>query len=202
MGHIHSGIGGRSCLEGWWRYNIQDTYRGKKLTIVRTIILLFLCQSFGATWASTNIGNHAKSVVKLYVTSQAWNTMQPWIFSYAEESTCSGFFIEQGILTNAHCIANAKHLQVRVPGQGDTVRAEVIAVNHEVDLALIRLVDSNIIRKPVSFGELPRHLDRVVTVGFPMGGDQVSFTEGVVSRIDMDVYSPRSPIFPHPFLHL
>jgi S1-C subfamily serine protease len=129
------------------------------------------------------------AVVKVFATVQGWDIYQPWDRQYVTKASCSGFFIDQGILTNAHCIADATFVEVQIPETEDRVTAEVQAVNHQVDLALLRLHADAGARPGIAFGELPDHLDPVVTVGYPTGGEQVSFTEGVVSRIDLLPYA-------------
>lgn len=148
------------------------------------LLLVVATTAFGAVPLE-----RAGSVVKLYVTAQGWNAHLPWSRLFAEERTCSGFFIDQGILSNAHCVADAKFIEVKIAGHGDRVEAEVTAVNHQVDLALLRLKEDAPSLPPIGFDGLPRHLDKVVTIGYPMGGEQVSFTEGIVSRIDMIEYA-------------
>jgi hypothetical protein len=41
---------------------------------------------------------------------------------------------------------------------------------------------------PVEFGPLPALQDAVTVVGYPIGGDTISVTSGVVSRIDIPTY--------------
>lgn len=41
---------------------------------------------------------------------------------------------------------------------------------------------------PVEFGELPSLQDAVTVVGYPIGGDTISVTSGVVSRIEILSY--------------
>ena len=41
----------------------------------------------------------------------------------------------------------------------------------------------------LEFGELPNLHDSVLVVGYPLGGEQISVTAGVVSRIDYGMYS-------------
>lgn len=41
---------------------------------------------------------------------------------------------------------------------------------------------------PVEFGELPTLQDAVTVVGYPIGGDTISVTSGVVSRIEILSY--------------
>ena len=135
------------------------------------------------TWAS-------KSVVKLFITQQSWKVNQPWSKSRAHQGTCTGFFIKEGILTNAHCIADATYIEVEVPGVADKIETRAIAVNHQTDLALLQPLNdprvSNI--SFIEFDDLPDLREKVVTVGYPNGGRQVSYTEGVVSRIDVMRY--------------
>ncbi len=69
--------------------------------------------------------------------------------------------------------------------------ASVTAVSHDCDLALLR-VDEDAFwadLRPVELGGLPQLRDRVTVVGFPVGGEQVSYTQGVVSRIEFQRYS-------------
>ncbi len=41
-------------------------------------------------------------------------------------------------------------------------------------------------------GELPDLRDQVYVCGFPVGGDEISISEGVVSRIEIQVLLPRT----------
>lgn len=134
----------------------------------------------------------ASSVVKLYVTHQPWSVRQPWSKEPTDRRTCSGFLVEQGILTNAHCVMDATFIQMEVPGLADRIRVERVAVNHQVDLALVRPADADTLpsgMRPIAFGGLPEQREKVVTIGYSVGGRQVSFTEGVVSRIDVMPYA-------------
>lgn len=133
----------------------------------------------------------SNSVVKLFVTHQYWNITQPWNKGRSGKSICSGFFIKEGILTNAHCIVSSTYIEIEIPGDPDKHEARLIAVNHQTDLALIELVDKT--KKPkskfITFDDLPELREKVVTVGYPTGGRQISFTEGVVSRVDIMSYA-------------
>ncbi len=133
----------------------------------------------------------SKSVVKLYVSSQSWNIHQPWSKNGIKNRVCSGFFIEAGILTNAHCITDSTFIEVELPGQSERFEARRIAVGHDVDLALLALEPNDLptLPAPIAFGDLPDLRDRVVTIGYPMGGRQISYTEGVVSRIEIMTYA-------------
>ena len=141
---------------------------------------------------ATDLNEYSKAVVKVYLTKQAWDFSQPWAKQGAVAAVCTGFFIKEGILTNAHCVSDATFMQIEIPGVSDKVEVERVAVSHDVDLALVRLKNSNDLPKNITyihFGDLPKLRDKVVTVGYPIGGRQVSYTEGVVSRIDIMNYA-------------
>ena len=141
--------------------------------------------------AATELPEVSSSVVKLYVTHQPWSPKQPWGKEPAARRTCSGFLVEQGILTNAHCIMDDTFIQIEVPGLADRVEVERVAVNHQVDLALVRPREPELLppMRPIRFGTLPEQREKVVTIGYSVGGRQVSYTEGVVSRIDVMPYA-------------
>ena len=97
------------------------------------------------------------------------------------------------VLTAAHVIADATFLQVQLAGQPDKVTARVLAVAHETDLALVE-VPAQIFEgvAPLTVAPLdalPALRDKVYVLGFPTGGDDLSITEGVVSRVEVQSYS-------------
>jgi S1-C subfamily serine protease len=96
------------------------------------------------------------------------------------------------LLTGAHVVANATFLQVQKPSHPDKAIAQVRAVSHDCDLALLEVTEpadflADI--KPASLGPMPRLRDEVAVVGYPVGGEEISITEGVVSRIEVQRYS-------------
>ncbi len=139
---------------------------------------------------AADLSEASRSVVKLFITQQNWKASQPWSKSRARQSTCTGFFIKQGILTNAHCVADATYIEVEVPGVADKIETTTIAVNHQIDLALLRPLNDPRIAdiSLIEFDDLPNLREKVVTVGYPSGGRQISYTEGVVSRIGVMRY--------------
>jgi len=95
------------------------------------------------------------------------------------------------LLTNAHCVEY--HTQVKVKRRGDDTKyvATVLAKGVECDIALL-LVESEDFCKgtePLRFGRLPCLQDAVTVVGYPLGGDTISVTKGVVSRIEVTSYA-------------
>ncbi|KAF8056110.1 DEGP9 [Scenedesmus sp. PABB004] len=94
------------------------------------------------------------------------------------------------ILTNAHCVDH--HTQVKVKRRGSDKKfvASVLAVGTECDIAMLTVEDDAFWEdvSPVVFGTLPRLQEGVTVVGYPIGGDTMSVTSGVVSRIEVTSY--------------
>ena len=137
-------------------------------------------------------GNHvAASVVYVQVFRSAFDWSQPWRQEGVSGASGSGFVIAGGrILTNAHVIADAREILVRRPDQANPYVARLEAVGNDCDLAVLRIADPAFARglRPLAFGPLPRTGTRVNTYGFPLGGQDVSSTAGIVSRIESRGY--------------
>jgi S1-C subfamily serine protease len=107
-------------------------------------------------------------------------------------STGSGVLIGPNqILTGAHVVANATFLQVQQLSDPNKVIASVKAICHDCDLALLTVEETSFSEHitPATVGTLPSLRDRVSVVGFPIGGEEISITEGVVSRVEIQRYS-------------
>jgi len=130
-------------------------------------------------------------VVRVYCTYQDPDYENPWQNLASRGSTGSGVVIGRGrILTGAHVVANATFLQVQKPSDPNKVVAKILAISHDRDLALLQVDDPAFTRgiRAAEIGELPRLRDEVSVVGYPVGGDELSITEGVVSRIEVQRY--------------
>ena len=133
----------------------------------------------------------AASVVHVQVFRSAFDWSQPWRQEGVSGASGSGFFIAGGrIVTNAHVIADARQILVRRPDQANPYVATLEAVGNDCDLAVLRVADPEFARglRPLSFGPLPRSGTRVSTYGFPLGGQDVSSTAGIVSRVESRGY--------------
>jgi S1-C subfamily serine protease len=133
-----------------------------------------------------------RAVVQILVSSQLPVFDAPWRSLPVRRSTGTGFVIEGGrILTNAHVVAWAKQILIRRYQDPRLLPARVVFVGHDCDLALIEPLDPKDLEgvKALEFGELPAVQSTVVTCGYPAGGDQMSFTRGVVSRIEVQSYA-------------
>lgn len=133
-----------------------------------------------------------KAIVKIYTVYSEYNYDMPWQLSKQERAVGSGCIISGNrILTNAHVVADQTFIQVKRAGEAKKYNAAVTMVAHECDLALLTVDDPSFFAgvKPLTLGALPRMRDKVAVYGFPIGGDELSITEGVVSRIEHTGYS-------------
>ncbi len=136
------------------------------------------------------------SVVHVQVYRSAFDWSMPWRQEAVQGVLGSGFLIEGGrIVTNAHVVADARQILVRRPDQANPRIATVEAVAHDCDLAVLRVEDAGFAQglRPLPLGELPRTGSQVLTYGFPLGGQDVSSTAGIVSRIEMRGYVHSGP---------
>lgn len=131
-------------------------------------------------------------VVKVFTTSMESCFDLPWQRKRPQKGRGSGVYLgNQMILTGAHVVHDATFIQVQKLSDPDRTIAEILSVCHDADLALLTVKDDTFFDDltPASLGALPELKSRVEVVGFPTGGEQVSVTYGVVSRIEANFYS-------------
>ena len=133
------------------------------------------------------------SVVRIFATTQESDYESPWQATRPSSGTGSGVVVSPGkILTGAHVVADATFIQVQTSTHPDKFIARLAAVCHDSDLALLEVEDAVFIEETsvAELGDvLPDLQDKVSVVGFPVGGEEVSVTEGVVSRIELQRYA-------------
>ena len=170
-----------------------------------------------------------RAVVKLHVTAQKPDWLNPWQKRTAERSIGSGVLIRRAgeawddagfrlpgdddgaagatvaaaqsfpddhiILTAAHVVADTTFVEVQLNGRPERQRARVVSVLHQADLALVGVPrnddpneeDALADVEPLTLAPrdyLPPLRTPVHVVGYPVGGDELSVTEGVVSRCE------------------
>jgi len=132
-------------------------------------------------------------VIRVFATSQDPDFDGPWQARTPSNSTGSAVVIgRRELLTGAHVIANATFLQIQKMTSPDKAIARVKAVSHDCDLALLEVVEPADFLddvEPAEVGDMPKLRDEVAVVGYPVGGEEISITEGVVSRIEVQRYS-------------
>ncbi|KAK4261617.1 hypothetical protein QN277_004587 [Acacia crassicarpa] len=101
------------------------------------------------------------SVVKIFTVSCSPNYLLPWQNKSQRETMGSGFVIPgKKILTNAHVVADHSFVLEFWDGMN-----------------------------PLELGDVPFLQEAVAVVGYPQGGDNISVTKGVVSRVEPTQYA-------------
>lgn len=160
---------------------------------LKYLLVLFITVFF----ADFSCGNDSSSlpsniIVKIQTVRNPPNFQQPWQNVGQHTTHGTGFIInEYRILTNAHVVSDSVFIHVRQAGKTKKFSAEVEYFDHESDLAILTVADKDFFKGVVAYpiGELPDVRDKVAVYGFPDGGDKLSITEGVVSRIEHISYA-------------
>lgn len=136
------------------------------------------------------------SVVKIFATVRRPDPYKPWTKASPADVTGSGVIIEgKRILTNAHVVGYASQVEVQASQSGDRVPAKVIALARGLDLAVLELEDPSFFdkRPPVQRAAvLPDVREAVFAYGYPVGGNSLSTTRGIVSRVEFVGYGSFS----------
>ena len=140
----------------------------------------------------TNIRKFKTSIIKIFAMRSRPNYNQPWQNYPQRSSTGSGFVISGNrIMTNAHIVANQTFLMVRKPGLQKKYIAKLEVIGNECDMAILKVEDPEFFKglKALELGDLPELQTSVTVMGYPVGGDNISVTEGIISRIEPVTYS-------------
>jgi len=132
-----------------------------------------------------------QSVFRITNYQQSPNWQSPWKMKPTNRGLGSGFLIQDNlILTNAHVVSDSRILLVNKISNPEPFLADVVAIAHDSDLALLKVRDANFYQDltPLELGGIPELRSRVRAYGYPMGGQELSRTEGVVSRIEFGTY--------------
>jgi len=159
-------------------------------TLVLTLLLIG--SIFSRTFAQNGSSALYRSVLRIEVATQTPDYQTPWNSGRFGGGIGTGFLIgENKILTNAHVVSNQQRILITVHGSPEKYPAKVEFIAHDCDLALLSLDDfSDFEDFPIfSFGDVPVLESQVTVIGYPVGGDRLSVTKGIVSRIDFQPYS-------------
>ncbi len=144
-----------------------------------------------AALRSTSAGLDS-SVVMIRGVGQDFDYDTPWKQKMMTQGLGSGFIISSNrVLTNAHNVSNNKYIELQKEKVAKRYPAKVAFLGHDCDLALLTVDDPSFFDDTVAldFAGIPRLNATVSTYGFPVGGQRISVTEGVVSRVQMDTYA-------------
>jgi S1-C subfamily serine protease len=134
----------------------------------------------------------ADSVVKIFTVGRRASYTRPWDHEYQLEFGGSGCILDgERILTNAHVVSDQVYVRVRRASGTQKFDARVEFVDHGSETALLSVKDRSFFQgsQPVVLGKLPKRKDRVAVYGFPVGGDDLSITSGIVSRIEVKEFT-------------
>mmetsp|Transcript_42586 Transcript_42586/g.101114 ORF Transcript_42586/g.101114 Transcript_42586/m.101114 type:complete len:599 (+) Transcript_42586:214-2010(+) len=146
-----------------------------------------------------NVKNSAlRSVLKVFVMKCDPNYAQPWQMRPQRSSTGSAFVISsehRRIITNSHVVSNATTVYVRRPGNPKKWKAQVACEGRTCDLALLTVAEDAFWEEPLQdlhFVDVPELQDTILVAGYPIGGESLSITKGIVSRVTMTRYTHQS----------
>lgn len=137
-----------------------------------------------------------RSVLKVFSTKVDPNYAQPWQMTPQRNATGSAFIIshsERLILTNSHVVSGAVSVFVRRPGTAKKFKAEILVDGKVCDLALLTVQDEHFWSgsdlRPLEFVSVPELQSPISVCGYPVGGDSLCITKGIVSRVTLNRYS-------------
>jgi S1-C subfamily serine protease len=143
--------------------------------------------------ADKNFDAVANSVVKIFSTARYPDVFKPWTKSAPSSATGSGVVIEgKRILSNAHVVEYASQIQIQANQSGDKINATVESIAPGIDLAVLKLEDESFFdtHPPLPRAKmLPEIKDTAMVYGYPEGGNSLSITKGIVSRIEFASYN-------------
>jgi S1-C subfamily serine protease len=136
-----------------------------------------------------------KSLVRITTTSVEPDYKAPWNAGGLNRGVGAGFVISGNrIMTNAHVVANSRYLTVERDGDPNKYPAKVQFIANDCDLAVITVPAPDFFKDmlPLQFGGIPALESTVSAYGYPIGGERMSVTTGIVSRIDFQLYTHSS----------
>ena len=161
----------------------------------RSCILIFPALCLATSLSAQPNGKIQQSLVRITATDVEPDYKAPWNSGGIQKGVGAGFIIDGArIMTNAHVVSNSRYLTVEREGDPNKYPATVLFVAHDCDLALIKVPSPDFYKNmaPLSFGGIPELESTVSAYGYPIGGQRMSVTTGIVSRVDFQTYSHSS----------
>lgn len=142
---------------------------------------------------AASLASAYRGIVKVEVVNRTPDYETPWQSGNFGRGTGTGFLVAPGLfMTNAHVVANAEKIDISLYADARRIPARVKFVAHDADLALLEIDDVSAFEGVpcLEFSEeLPQLEDTVRAIGYPVGGNRLSVTRGIVSRIDTIPYA-------------
>ena len=159
---------------------------------MNSLTRIFLALLLVASAASGQLADVRKNFCRVSNTAQEPNYRMPWLPGQTGGGSGTGWVVSKDrVLTNAHVVSNARFLTLEKENDPRKYIAEVAHVAHDCDLAVLKVKDPAFFAgtKPLPIGDIPELETQVFVYGYPIGGDRLSVTRGVVSRVDFRTYS-------------
>lgn len=131
------------------------------------------------------------SIVKIHTSTSSSDYKFPWQTSKIFRYVGSGAIIDKNrILTSAHVVSGARFLEVQKENDPKKYIANVKFISHQSDLAIVEVEDTNFFNgtKPLRLNEEVKTRDEITVLGYPIGGQTISTTTGIISRIEYTNY--------------
>ena len=158
------------------------------------VVVFSALANYGNQSVSQGAGlrNPEKSVVLIRSVQQDFDFVTGWKRGRMTRLSGSGLIIAgKNILTNAHNVSNCRYVELAKENIAKPFPARILYIGHDCDLALLTVDDASFFEgtTALELAGIPKVNSTVSTYGFPVGGDRISVTEGVVSRIEADTYA-------------
>jgi len=145
-----------------------------------------------ALLVANNLDELSKSVVKIYSKNAISNYKFPYQTNKISSYVGTGVIIEGNqILTTAHLVEKTRLLEVKKENDTKKYICFIKYISYQADLAMLSVDLNNSFfknTKPLKLSSNVKVRDKVTVIGYPLGGKNVSFTTGVVSRIEQQYY--------------
>ena len=142
-----------------------------------------------------------KTIVRILAHDVAFDWSMPFQRAKANKSTGSGFFVDKKghILTCAHVVANAAHVFVEVPTEGDRkYTAVVLGICPFFDLAVLRVEgykNKEYCRLDTGRIKIAPGME-TFALGYPMGMTHLKVSKGIISGQQYNFYQTDTAINP------
>ena len=153
---------------------------------MKKLILILIFSIFSYASIPTN------SVVKIFSTISKPNYKEPWENPTISNMTGSGAIIRDNqILTAAHVVSGGKFIEVQKENDSKKYEAVVKYISNQADLAILDIKDKNFFSNTnaLELSEEVKYQDSITAIGYPVGGNSVSSTNGIISRMEYKKYA-------------
>lgn len=162
------------------------------------IIMFLFVSAYGQTTISENSWRNVEEIVHNKVVQVYSSIVQPdWQEPYRTamhyQVRGSGFFVDEAgrIITNAHVVHEAVQVLVVMPSNKRLMKAHIVGVYPEKDIALIQIDETDATFIKSTLGSIPflsfgnsdtvKPGDGVVGVGYPLGQESIKWNKGIIS---------------------